>query len=129
MVRGDQVVVVPMRQRPDHGVFAGPCGQARQMLAHLKPRHGGRDRSELPANLRGCLRLQIEGVVVAGTTREEDNDDRLRPVPSPRRLSGRTESTLPQQRGQGDPKQSGEADLQQFPAGDADGMGMVGAEG
>src|SRR5262249_58406000 len=57
VVRGDEVVVLAVRQRADHGVLVGPGGQTRQLFADAQPRHAGGDRLELAADLRGRVGL------------------------------------------------------------------------
>ena len=88
VVGGDEVVVIAVRQRADHGVLVGPRREQRQMLADVQSRHRGGDRLELAADLGGRVRLRIEHVQVAGRPGQEHDDDRLRLAPGRRRVGG-----------------------------------------
>ena len=89
IVVGHRVVHAPDDRQPVHHPR-----RLGQVLADPQPRHAGRDRAELAADLRRGVRLHVEGIDVAGTAVIEDQDaraDRLKPplawpsyaVPSP----------------------------------------------
>ena len=69
--------------RADHGQAVHHRSHPRQVLADPDSRHRGRDRLKFASNLRRRLHLQVEHVLVRGSSGEEHHDDRfLRPGPA-----------------------------------------------
>ncbi len=78
VVRGDEVVVLAVRQRPDDGVLVRSRRELRQVFADEQAGSLRRDGLELAANLVRRVRLRVERLEVARRAGEEDDDDRLR---------------------------------------------------
>ena len=91
VMRGHQVVIISMRQRPHHGVFIRAGGQLRQVLANQKSRHFAGHGPKLAPNLRRGIGLHVKSIQLAGRAGEKDDDDRFwllrrsfgRPCPGP----------------------------------------------
>ena len=71
------VTVFHAHHRPDQRASIHHLGHPRQMLANLQPRHRRGDRIEFAPNLSRGILLEIEHVLVAGATRQKNENNRL----------------------------------------------------
>jgi hypothetical protein len=68
------MAILATNHRPDHHRFVHSLGQLGKYLADLNPRHVGRDRTKLAANLTGCFGLDFPHVLMGWTTTKKDID-------------------------------------------------------
>ncbi len=68
------VVVVGMRHASHHAELVGDPGQLGQVLADQEPRSARSDGSERTANPLGGFRFEVEGLELARTAEEEQED-------------------------------------------------------
>ena len=71
------VLVAAVGDRADQGDFVHDPREPGQVFADRDARQGRRDRAELAADLRGGIRLGVEGLELARAAGQEDHDDRL----------------------------------------------------
>lgn len=76
-VRGIDVAGAVVAERTDEGELVSPVGEAGEMFADLDAGDVGGDRSELASIFGGGLGLEVEGLHVAGSTPEPEDDHGL----------------------------------------------------
>ncbi len=134
LVSGVQVVVVLVRQGPDDGELVRPRRHSGEVLAEHHAGGGRLDRAELAPNALGRLGLHVERVEMPQAAGHEHQDHRLRPRPGagpvlrpslirPGRALAREQSRRAQS------QEPGESHLEELPAHDSVGMGVVGPHG
>ena len=110
------VTVFHAHHRPDQRASIHHLGHPRQMLANLQPRHRRGDRIEFAPNLSRGILLEIEHVLVAGATRQKNENNRL--VGSARRTKPHRRFR-PKQRGQTNTTHTQRTNTQKPPPRDA----------
>ena len=108
-------IVDGMMHRADERAAVHVRCEAGQMLADRDGRERRGDRLKLAANFGGLVGLHVPGVEVAGAAVEKQHDDMI----GPRRLGGCGPLGIgPEQRRQGEARQTGRTGGEQFPAGE-----------